>query len=116
MSKQYVEDRTLSAAMLPGKLGEPKLIRILETIHKAEYKKEGRAEANDVCLVNDLDPENPNPDGKYLWVVPAVAKAELDKAFPGAKYVGQVIRVTRWAKAAGQKASPVELVVMKAAK
>jgi hypothetical protein len=116
MLKQYVEDVVLTAAQLPGKLGEPKLIRIVEPIHKADYKKEGRAEANDVCLVEDLDPENPNPLQKYLWTVPAVAKSELEKKFPGQKYVGKVIRVTRWAKTAGQKASPVDLVVMKEAK
>lgn len=115
MTQEYVESKVLSAPQLPGKLGEPKLIRIVEAIYKADYKKEGRAEANDMVKVNDLDPDNTNQDRVFLLTVPAIMKNELEKNFPKAAYVGQVFRFTRWAKAQGGKASPVELVHMKKA-
>lgn len=108
-----VEGKTLASPMLGGRLGEPKVIKIVGPILKAAYKKAGRPEANDVCLVLDMDPANETPDQRFTWVVPAIAKSELEKNYPDAKYVGKYFRVVRYKKTEGAKASPVSLTEVK---
>ena len=111
MGKQFEDVKVLSTPFLSGRLGEEKRIKILEAITKAAYVKAGRAEANDVCLVQDLDSESPDP---FTLVVPAIMKSELEKNYPNGKYVGKCFRFTRFAKAEGGKASPVAVYEIKA--
>lgn len=109
-----VEGGALAVPNLPGRLGVPNLIRILGPITKAQHIIKGRSEANDECIVQDL--ENEDATAKFKWSVPTIAKMRLEEKFPKQAYIGKTFKVTRWGKGEGGKASPVELVEIKVSK
>lgn len=116
MGIEYTEvaGGALAVPNLPGRLGKPNYIRILGKISKAQHVIKGRQEANDECIVADL--ENEDANAKFKWTVPTIAKMRLEEKYPAWAYVGKTFKVTRWSKSEGAAASPVELLEIKVSK
>lgn len=108
---EFEKGKVMASPFLGGGLGVEKKIRIMSKITKADFIKPGREQANDVCMVNDL--EDADPNALFTLAVSTIMKNELEKNFPKGEYVGECFAFTRYAKAQGGKASPIRLQHLK---
>jgi hypothetical protein len=100
--------KQVSFPLLKQGLNVPVHIRIESKIKVSEVqiKKTAGAEQMkpaEVCEVTDLEaPES----GRFLFIVNAVLKSELEKTYPGAAYVGKSFRVVKLPKSEGKSYNP----------
>lgn len=114
MPVKYTDVKVLTVPLLPGKLGEERVIKIVKGLYRAEHVLQGRKEANMELHVIDLNlAADTGKEDVFRMVCPTIMQNELNKQYPGEKYVGKSFRCTIWAKENGQKAAKVNLIEVK---
>lgn len=114
MPIKFTDVKVLTVPLLPGVLGQERHIKIVSPLKRADHLIAGRKEANMEFYVIDLDiASESGREDQFRMVVPTIMQNELNKQYPGEKYVGKAFRCTIWAKENGQKAAKVNLIEIK---
>ncbi len=109
--QKFAVKKHLTMPQLKLAIGVPSFVKILDAVRistvppKAELDAAGHPTGKtekpaEVCSVIDLEGDADTP---FTMIVNAVFKSEIEKGYPGQKYVGKKFRIVKGPKAQGKR-------------